>query len=55
MGETKGFIDGATVASILAALSLGKVSSDWDRQCLLEGTYLLLFDKHRTRDYYRQL
>jgi hypothetical protein len=44
MTQTDGFIDSATIASILAALALSKGSSEWDRQCLLDGSYLLLFN-----------
>jgi hypothetical protein len=43
---TDGFIDSASIHSALAALSLrGQDLSSWDRETLLDSTYLLLFRK----------
>jgi len=45
--ETAGFVDSASIHGALAALSLhgSENVSEWDRQCLLDTTYLLLFWK----------
>ena len=47
MAETEGFVDSALIHGALATLSLGGGVdlSAWDRQSLLEITYLLLFRK----------
>ena len=43
---TDGFIDSASIHSALAALSLcGRGLGSWDRETLLDSTYLLLFRK----------
>src|SRR5712671_1697606 len=41
----KGFVDSASIHSALAVLKLGGTLSlsTWERQCLLEATYLFLF------------
>lgn len=45
-GNTQGFVDSASLHGAFAALILGKPESwtEWDRQSLLECTYLLLFN-----------
>src|ERR1035438_3184453 len=47
LAETEGFVDSALIHGALATLSLGGGVdlSAWDRQSLLESTYLLLFRK----------